>query len=83
MGGFALIGGKRQTVRIKPETLREIAGLLGIEPRSEVTAISIAISSSPSAGAAARSRPRGRSQGSTPGASDRPSARRTRTPRQT
>jgi hypothetical protein len=86
MGGYVVVGGKRQTVRINAETLHEIARILGIERSDQITVLSVAISSRPSpppAGkAAARSRPRGRAQRSTESGSRRSSARSTRSPRQ-
>ena len=66
MGGFAVVYGKRQTLKIDAATLQKIAGILGIAASDQVTAIAVAISSKPSdAKTAARSRARGRAQRST------------------
>jgi hypothetical protein len=66
MGGFVLVSGKRQTVKINADTLQEIAQILGIVRSDEVTAVSVAISLRPPAAApAARSRRRGRARPST------------------
>lgn len=83
MGGFALVRGKRQTVKIDAGTLQTMAKILGIRATDQVTVISVAISShQPGAKAAARPRPRGRAQRSTRGGSRRSSARSTRRARQ-
>ena len=82
MGGFVLVSGKRQTVKINAETLQQIAQILGIKQRNEVTALSVAISSRAAAEPAATSRPRGRTRRSTGSGSRRSSARSTRSPRQ-
>ena len=83
MGGYALVRGKRQTVRrqtvrIDANTLQKIAEILGIKPSDQVTAISIAVSSKPQP----PSRPGGRAKRSTRSGSRRSSARSTRRARQ-
>lgn len=82
MGGFVLVGGKRQTVKINADTLQQIAQILGIKQSDDVTAISVAISSRAAAEPAATSRPRGRTQRSTRSGSKQSSARSTRSRRQ-
>jgi hypothetical protein len=76
MGGFVVVKGKRQPVKLDPETLQKMARILGITASDEVTTIAVAVSSKPSAaGADARSLRRRPAKRSTRRGSRRSSAR--------